>query len=347
MEQMNAVISNLTNLHSGGTKKYDLGVKSYAPGNWQYEWDRIATQATQENDHLAATIYHTVAAYPFINEDRLSVASYQKAISSYKKAAKQLGYQLEELTFNTQDGKAKAYLHLPANYQGQALPVMLVTNGSDHAMTQILSTYDKVYAKAGYAMISFDLPGLGSNGEMTMQADRTNVIHQSAIDYVKTDKRLNNDQVVLLSKSFGGNAAVRTAFTNPQDVAAVVSWCGAVNDPFLDLDHTVEVIEKMTLNALESRFDTDKAGLVAKGPELALSTEYLGKVKTPVPMLAINHTRDHVFPITDMRLVAKSSEQGEMIIIDENINQGHCSSEDKTLPEIIAWLDKTVINKRS
>ena len=67
-------------------------------------------------------------------------------------------------------------------------------------------------------------------------------------------------------------------------------------------------------------------------------------MQTSVPILAINHGSDKLFPLGDMELLANSSLDGEVIIIDEDSyegnNEGHCSSDTPSLQRIIPWLEK-------
>jgi len=266
--------------------------------------------------------------------------SYQKALKNYQQAVKKDGFTIEKVTVATADGEAQAFLHLPKQLPKKAMPVLVMTNGSDHALTQLYPIYRDYIEKAGWAMVTFDLPGLGSNNSLVQHTDRTNIIHQQLINQLKQDTRLKLDNIVLLGKSFGGNAAIKTAFTNSEDIAGAISWCGAVNGPFLKLEFVMTILPDMTRDALLARFALPQAQFSQQGSALALSTQYLGKVKTEVPMLAINQGSDKISPVSDMRLIANSSVQGQQIIVEEDINQGHCSSDHLTMPLIVNWLNE-------
>ncbi len=334
------VINRIEVRNQNQDARFDLATTDYKSGNWHYEWDSAGQQANANGDFLAASMYYTIAAYPFINEKTRSNDSYQMALDNYQQAVESDGSVLEQLTVSTQDGEAKAFLHLPEQQPNKTMPVLVMTNGSDHALTQLYPIYRDYIKKAGWAMVTFDLPGLGSNNSFAQHTDRTNVIHQQLIKKLKQDPRLQSDKIVLMGKSFGGNAAIKTAFTNSNDIAGAISWCGAVNGPFLKFGFIMTLLPDMTRDALLSRFALPQEQLGQQGSALALSTQYLGKVKTKVPMLAINQGSDKISPVSDMRLIAESSTQGKYVIVEENITQGHCSSDHLTMPLVVNWLNQ-------
>ncbi len=334
------VISRIKQQNQQKDARFDTATTDYKSGNWHYEWDKVAQQANAKEKYLAASMYYTIAAYPFINEQTRSNDSYQHALKNYQKAVEADGSVLEKITVATADGAAKAFLHLPKQQPNKAMPVLVMTNGSDHALTQLYPIYRDYIKQAGWAMVTFDLPGLGSNNSFAQHTERTNIIHQQLIKKLKQDPRLQADKIVLLGKSFGGNAAIKTAFTNSDDIAGAISWCGAVNGPFLKFDFIMTLLPDMTRDALLSRFALPQEKLSQQGLALALSSQYLGKVKTKVPMLAINQGSDKISPVSDMRLIAESSTQGQYIIVEENISQGHCSSDHLTMPLIVNWLEQ-------
>lgn len=334
------IINNIKVKNQNQDARFDLATTEYKSGNWHYEWDRAGQQANADGDFLAASMYYTIAAYPFINEQPRSNNSYRKALENYQQAVEADGAVLEQISVSTSDGQARAFLHLPKQQPAKAMPVLVMTNGSDHALTQLYPIYRDYIKKAGWAMVTFDLPGLGSNNNFVQHTDRTNIIHQQVIKKLKQDPRLQPDNIVLMGKSFGGNAAIKTAFTNSDEIAGAISWCGAVNGPFLKFDFIMTLIPDMTRDALLSRFALSQEQLGQQGSALALSSQYLGKIKTEVPMLAINQGSDKISPVSDMRLIAQSSTQGQYIIVEEEISQGHCSSDELTMPLVVNWLNQ-------
>lgn len=331
-------------INSDTVSHVDLATRSYTAGNWNFEWDDAGYAATRAGNYLAAATYHTIAAYPFLANDKLSDSSYKLALQNYVKAVSSDGNYIEQMQIPTSLGTATAYLHLPTNKPDSPLPLAIVNNGSDHVLTQLYPFYTDYLKPRGWAMISLDLPGIGSNKHIGINTNQTNIIHQNLLELLTQESRIDATKTVLIGSSFGGHAVIKTAFTNPNQVAAAVSICGAVNEPFRKLRSAVKQVPRMTADAFFSRFNLSREEVIKTSKDLALSTSYLGKKITPVPILSINHDRDNaISPPSDMRLMARSSSQGEYIFVDKETEYGHCASDEKVLPIVMSWLEDKVL----
>lgn len=337
---MKQTIGRIKNLNSSHRSHRDLATKDYQAGNWAYEWDQLAEQAHKHGDHWAATAYYSASAYPFFKADELATGSYKKALAIYEKAATQDGLNLQKLSIPTAKGTAIAYLHLPKTDAEAQRSVVVITNGSDQTLTTLYPFYRDYLSERGWAMISFDLPGIGSNSHIGINTSEVNIIHQALIETIKNDSRLNDNKIALMGSSFGGNAVVKTAFTNPQDIAAAISVCGAVDTPFLNLERALEEVAGMTADAFMDRFDLMQDQIMASSAELALSTHYLGKQKTIVPIMSINHDADDIASLKDMQLTTASSQHGNLVVVEKGTDDGHCASGTLTDPIIIKWLEQ-------
>ena len=340
---MDNTLANIKAVNANASKDVDLATRQYTSGNWHYEWDTVAQDAADKNDYFAAMTYYTIAAYPFIKNNESSNRSYGLALSNYKKAVESDGTYLEKINIPTIKGTASAYLHLPVQTPDTTLPVLVVSNGSDHTLTTLYNVYSDYLKPSGWAMVSLDLPGIGSNSHIGITTSQTNLIHQQLLQHLKQDPRLDATKIALMGSSFAGNAVTKTAFTNQDDVAAVVNICGAVNTPFTKLKFALTQVPRMTGDAFLSRFDMTREQIINTSDELALSTHYLGKVKTTVPMLTINHDSDVISPLRDMQLVAESSINGKYILTDKGTDSGHCASDAIALPLAMQWLQQVVL----
>ena len=73
-------------------------------------------------------------------------------------------------------------LHLSVNEgeeeDNSPRPVVIMTNGSDKVLTYLYPFYRDYFSRRGWAMISFDLPGIGANRSIQQDPSNTNSIHQ-------------------------------------------------------------------------------------------------------------------------------------------------------------------------
>ena len=338
---MQKTLQTIDSLNKNVPNNRDIATQEYASGNWQYEWDQAAQQAIIQQDFLAATTYYTIAAYPFIKNDKLSNQSYDSALTYYQYAVENDGNYIEEIRMSTAKGTAYAYLHLPEKAPSEVMPVVVFSNGSDHTLTSLYDTYRDYIKPRGWAMVSLDLPGIGSNSQIDITTSETNFIHQQLIKYLKQEPRVNSDKIALVGSSFSGNAVTKTAFTNPQDIVAAASVCGVVNTPFLILEFALKQVPQMTADGFLSRFNMTRKEVIETSSELALSTHYLGKEKTPVPLLMVGLGNDKISPPKDMKLVANSSVNGRYVIVGKDDDDGgHCPSDANALPVVMDWLQE-------
>ena len=91
------------------------------------------------------------------------------------------------------------------------------------------------------------------------------------LQFIKDEPILDENSVALVGKSFGGHSATKTAFTNQDDLSAVVNWCGVINRPFKNLRFSAHKAPPMTKDAFISRFSLTEEELYLRGRELALS----------------------------------------------------------------------------
>lgn len=335
---MQQTLQRIKTLNAAQNSYLDMATTDYVAGNWAYEWGSLGEAALQREDYWAAVGYFSASAYPFLKTDPLSKRSYKRALNSYARAVDKDDGRLERLLIPTDRGEAVAYLHLPVQQLGEAMPVLLVTNGSDQTMTTLYPSFRDYFAPEGWAMLSFDLPGIGANSHIAVNTRETNLIHRAVLAGISEDIRLDSTKVALIGSSFGGHSAVKTAFTDADKVAAAVSICGAVNAPFTQFRQAINQVPKMTADAFLNRFDLSPEQVIEGSRALALSTDYLGVLQTSVPILSINHAGDQISPVSDLELTTASSRGGETMIIDKGTQYGHCPADSLALPLVVSWL---------
>ena len=94
-EVIKQVINGLKNKNADTSNYYDRHTSKYQVGNWNFEWDQVATRAQNHNDYLQAAIYFSIAAYPFVTMDEHAQLSYKKALLNYQKGVIKGGFDLQ------------------------------------------------------------------------------------------------------------------------------------------------------------------------------------------------------------------------------------------------------------
>jgi len=213
-------------------------------------------------------------------------------------------------------------LHLPEGVNNA--PVLLWTGGVDKVLTEHYSKIQR-YVKAGYAVITFDIPGGGLNTETIIEPGKEHSSHQAALDYVQSDARLQNDNIPVLTSSGGGMSLIEFAIRNDDKLSAVVARC-AVVDRVLTKPFLFPKLPLMTVQSFEKRVGANINDLESYGKytiPLSLKTKgyFDGTPRMKTPLLVINTIDDRVASPEDMTKTAAISGSGQVKFFGE---KGHC-----------------------
>lgn len=314
----------------------DTATKEYGDGSWQYEWDQVARKAERSGDYERAAAYYTISAYPYFKANRENYNSYVvNAMRNYQKVVEEDGFYYEKIEVDTPQGKAYANLHLP-DENGRNYPVVIFTGGSDVFAIEYYRLFKEYLAGQGIAYISFELPGMGINSHLTYTPD-TNIVHRGVIEKIKKDPRFNG-KIVVGASSLGGQPAVRTAFTNEEDVLAVVNFCGAVSDVWKGITpETFGYYPMLNQVVLADRTGLSINEFAEVAPEYSLENQrMLGTKQTSVDIMSIGTSTDPVAPLSDSELVTSASGNGVNVIVASEV--GHGMPRSVVLPLISGYI---------
>lgn len=329
------VIENILSENKDKEGLLDRATLSYEDGNWEYEWDKVAKEAEINGDVTAASAYYTISSYPFFKDSNKNHTSYVvKAMENHKKQVLADGFGFEKIEVETPQGSAYANLHLPKEVANE-MPVVIFTGGSDVFSIEYYRLFKDYLVDQGIAFITFELPGMGINGHLTYTPD-TNIVHRGVIDWIKNDGRFG--KIAVGASSLGGQPAVRTAFTNEDDIVAVVNYCGALSHVWKGITpETFSYYPLLNQVVLADRTGLSIDDFASVAKEYSLEEQgLLGKKKTTVPIFSLNTATDPVAPKSDMLLATNASAHGITTIVESEV--GHGMSRDIALPLISGYL---------
>ncbi|MFO0143844.1 MAG: alpha/beta fold hydrolase [Betaproteobacteria bacterium] len=325
----------------------DLG-----PGHWNFEFSALGQAAEARAQGVAASdpaaaskalhqasVYYGLAKYPYIRRDAGEVQAFQAQIRTYLRSWEVSGSPVEVVEVRWRNKMAKGLLHLPRNAGGN-LPLVLAANGIDVFGAEF-GPFARDMVDRGIAFFAFDLPGTGLNVEHTLDVD-SEQLYLAFLDALLARGRFDASRVGVMGVSFGGNPAVKLAFTHPSRVAAVLNVCGPIHDVFnLPTDAIIRGIEPMYREVLFDRWKLrkgDNIALVETGRRFSLVRQGVIKpgVTTKVPIYNLNARGDYVATERDMELVARASADG---VIAFSGADDHCPQDRKNaMPVAGRWL---------
>jgi uncharacterized protein len=136
----------------------------------------------------------------------------------------------ERVTFDADGVRLVGVLHLPDG-DGPA-PGLALTGPFTGVKEQVVGTYARRMAEAGYAALAFDHRGFGESGGRRQHEDSDGKLAdlRAAVTYLGSRPEVDADRIGLLGVCLGGGYAVRAAAFDPR-VRAVAGVAGGYNSP--------------------------------------------------------------------------------------------------------------------
>jgi len=318
-------------------------------GHWTFEFAKQANQLNQlakkqEQEQAAlsyqkAATFWMIASYPNLHQAH-ELKALDNAVAAYVKAANLRGEQTQRVSMPLANGSAiSGILHMPKDVVSP--PVVLWTGGVDKSLVEHHASLNDT-VQNGTAVITFDMPGAGLNSAITLQLGKESIAHEAALNYVKTNSRLDSSRVAVLSQSGAGIPLIEFAIDNPA-LKAVVARC-AVVDGVLTKPSLFPRLPLMTAQSFGVRIGADIHDLESFGEltiPLSLKTKgyFDGKTRMDIPMLVINTSGDRVASAKDMQYTAALSSQG---VVEFYGDDGHCPEGQEAADSITRFLAKHI-----
>jgi len=307
-------------------------VIGFRSGNWTYEWTqkgmfyykqgnefvKLGKNEDAKQAYYLASQFYSVASYPHLKGDELSIQAQVLAFNSYRESAKYNHKMiLKEIKIPFQGKDVTCYLHLPDDHLIH--PVVIISGGLDTLQCELLPLFEDHLAPAGIAMLTVDLPGVSYSSHVKLEQNSSN-LHQAICHFLKEVPWVDHDRIALMGMRFGGNIATRLAFLEPACVKSVVCVGAAVGSIFDNVGNFKQ-LPPMLLDCIASRMQMNNstAELLYQFcvPLSLIKQGLLARTRIKTPLLSIGHKDDIICNQQDLQLIARASRQGESHIIDK------------------------------
>ncbi|KUP91191.1 alpha/beta hydrolase [Tritonibacter horizontis] len=316
-------------------------IRAFRPGNWVYEFSAAGDQAMAEGRYRAAITYYHTAAAPHSNQPGMAEAL-ENARAAYARAMEGVA-TYEEIQLDRDGHSFTAHLHLPAG--AGPFPVLVFSNGSDMSSVLAMTYFTEHLMPKGIAYLSIDMPGLGRSGAFDMADGQSEKLHLAAIDWAKSDPRLQNNNIFAQGVSFGGHSAARLWALHPElDLAGVIYTCGPLHAPFLASAEVYAQLPQFTTDGLKTRIGlpldaswetfADKVRVFAVGKSGAFEGDPI-----TTPLFAVTTHNDPVAPLAEMSKLTERGTDVDTLVFHE---EGHCPEHKYREPVIAAWIASKV-----
>jgi esterase FrsA len=344
--ELESVLSRIASSdHSRTHDEWLDTVMGYHSGNWTYEWIHQGMINQKKGDELKgeeasnayfnASLCFSIAGYPHIKGDSLSIQAQVLVHKAYDKAMEHSQYVTKKVEVPFGKRKIKANLHLP--HTDRQLPVVIVSAGLDSLQSDMWRLFRDYLAPNDIAMLTLDMPSIGHSSHWDLTED-SSCLHKAVLDELPNLPWVDHFKVGLVGFRFGGNAAVRLSFLEQGRIKACVALGAPIHDVLSSTDKLLQM-PKMYLDMLASRLGKDVVDIHSLAGQMrawSLKAQgFLSSRRTQVPILAIGLEGDPVSPYSDNKLVSFFSQGGKAKkVSSKSISQGY----EEALSLAMQWL---------
>lgn len=346
VEQEEVLAKIASSKHSRTHDEWLDTVMGYHGGNWSYEWTKLGMRHQKRannkqseeaaNELFSASLCFSIAGYPHLKNDNLSLQAQVLANSAYSEASKLTSYVIKQIEVPYKNKKIIVNLHLPNTDRPH--PVIMVSAGLDSLQTDMWRLFRDYLAPRDIAMITIDMPSVGHSSHWPLTED-SSCLHQAVLHELSRLPWVDHQKVGLVGFRFGGNSMIRLSFLEQDKIKACVSLGAPVHDIFTS-PTKLKQMPKMYLDVLASRLGKEAVDIDSlSGQMMAWSLKiqgFLSSRRTKVPILALGLEGDPISPYSDNQLVALFSEYGKAKQIkSKTISQEY----EQSLDLAIKWLE--------
>ncbi|WP_084428904.1 alpha/beta fold hydrolase [Aliagarivorans marinus] len=326
-------------------------VGGYQPGSWSFEFMKLSSSSASmakafaeahdepqaHKQYLMASYYATMAGFPHFKGDQIATATHALSYTHLLSAVDHSPYLVKKLNIPVDNRHIECYLHLPDDDSPK--PLVIVSGGIDSIQPELYPIFQHYFAKAGFAMLSVDLPGVGHSTQWCLQQDSSH-IHMAILDHLEDVPWVDHTRVAVLGYRFAGNIAARMAFLAPERLKAAAILAGPVDRIFSDINR-MKALPQMYRDCLANRLGIDSAdpeALFYKCLPLSLKTQgLLGAMHTRLPLFVLGRGGDYLCPAEDLNLLSHASSDCTVKVMD-SIAENHAFN--SIFADVTKWLQK-------
>ena len=121
--------------------------------------EEAGSEITARDNYFMAAVYWGAAQWPYDQNDELNVACHLKKRENYTKYAAMADHKVEAAWIPFKDTALPAWFHLPPNYKGGKIPVIINVPGMDSYKEIQTALYGDRFLNRGFAVLNIDGPG--------------------------------------------------------------------------------------------------------------------------------------------------------------------------------------------
>jgi dienelactone hydrolase len=183
---------------------------------------------TARDNYFMAAVHWGAAQWPYDENDETNIAYNQKKRECYQRYAQLAEHHVEAVWLPFGGSAIPAWFHLPPNYRGGKLPVVILIPGMDSFKEMSVALYGDRWLNRGIAVLAIDGPGqyeapmVGINVSM----ENWSAVGRVLVDWLIARSEIDPARIGVSGTSFGSFFATIVAGSEPRlRACAVLATC--------------------------------------------------------------------------------------------------------------------------
>jgi len=277
--------------------------------------EEAGSVVTARDNYFMAAVYWGAAQWPYDQNDEPNVACHLKKRECYTKYAAMADHKVEAAWIPFKDTALPAWFHLPPNYKGGKIPVVINVPGMDSYKEIQTALYGDRFLNRGFAVLNIDGPGQYEAPMLGIYFSMDNWVATGKVvcDWLAKRPEIDINMIVLSGTSFGTFFGTLATAHEPRiSAAAVISVCHepGCHTIFEEASPTFKK-RFMYMSGItdEAQFDKMRQGMTWEG--------HADKIK--VPYLCVAGEFDELSPIEhSFRLVEAVKGPKRIVVYQES-----------------------------
>jgi dienelactone hydrolase len=277
--------------------------------------EESGSQVTARDNYYMAAVYWGAAQWPYDENDETNVGYHLKKRENYSKYASMADHKVEAAWIPFKDTALPGWFHLPPNYQGGKIPVVINVPGMDSYKEILTTLYGDRFLNRGFAVLNIDGPGQYESPMLGIYFSMDNWVAtgKAVCDWLAKRPEVDMTKVVCSGTSFGTFfGTLLTAHEPRVSACAVTSVCHepGCHTIFEEASPTFKK-RFMYMSGItdEAEFDEMRKGMTYEG--------HAEKIK--VPYLCVAGEFDELSPVQhSVRLVSTIQGPKQMVVYQES-----------------------------
>jgi dienelactone hydrolase len=181
---------------------------------------------TARENYFMATVHWAAAQWPIDENDDKNKFYNQRKRECYAKYAKLADHQVEAAWIALPGGKRlPAWFHLPPNYRGGRIPVVISIPGMDSFKEMGVAMYGDRWLSRGMAVLAIDGPGQYESAvlDIPVSMPAWAATGKAAVDWLSARPEIDPERIGITGTSFGSFFATIAAANEPRIRAVAVN----------------------------------------------------------------------------------------------------------------------------